>query len=169
MDTVRDVTESVTEHIPEVLRHFDAVTRDEPWIHLPADYRSGNLGEVIRLCCLLALRSPGDRELCKTLLHTAAAHGEDRLEQGLPDSFLFQELYLARESIWTYIIEHHDRRSGLVAEAILRIDMTLSLASKAALRGYHRPAFTRRGEWPRVIDDLVGEWRPPPPIEVLFG
>ncbi len=169
MDTIHGVSESITGHIPEVLGHFAIVTEQEPWIHLPRDYQTGRLGEMIRLCCLLALEAPHDLDLCRALLHSAASHGEDRLERGLPDSFLFQELYVARESIWTYIIRHHDRRSGLVAEAILRIDMTLSLASKAALRGYHRPSFVRRGDWPRVIDELVSEWRPPPPVEALFG
>jgi hypothetical protein len=169
MDTIDRVSQSITEHIPDVLSHFAAVTEQEPWIHLPRDYQSGRLGEMIRFCCLLALEAPQDRDLCRAMLHAASSHGEDRLERGLPDSFVFQELYVARESIWTYIIQHHDRRSGLVAEAILRIDMSLSLASKAALRGYHRPAFERRGTWPGVIDELVGEWRPPPPVEALWG
>jgi hypothetical protein len=169
MDTIRLVSESITEHIPDVLRHFDLVTAQEPWIHLPSDYRAGAIGEVIRLACLLALQAPGDQALCRRLLDAAARHGEDRLEQGLPDSFLFQELYLARESIWNYIVEKHDRRSGMVAEAILRIDMALSLAAKASLRGYHKPAFVRRGSWPGVVDELLSEWRPPPPVETLFG
>lgn len=122
---------------------------------------------MVSTATTLALLAPHDRELCRTLLHRAAAHGEMRLEQGLPDALLFQELYLARESLWTYIKEHDPDYGGLRSEAILRIDMALSLAAKASLRGYHRPAFEARGEWPQVIDQLLEEWAPPPSLKEL--
>jgi hypothetical protein len=165
--TFREICERVGGDVPGVLRRFEATTRQEPWIHLPEGYRSEHLGEVIALACQLALQRPQDEEVCRQLLHTAARHGESRLHQGLPDSLLFQELYLARESLWVYLREQYGRGSQLVAEAVLRVDTALSLASKAAIRGYHRPAFEARGQWPSTIDLLVGEWFPPPPLEEL--
>lgn len=168
MDAFRTISDSVTEHIPEVLQQFDTVTEQEPWINLPAGYRTNYLGGVIAMATSLALLRPGDAELCEKMLYLAAHHGETRLEQGLSDSIIFQELYLIRESLWTYIKQFHEQHSGLRAEAIVRIDMALSLAAKASLRGYHRPAFEKRGEWPKVVDRLVREWAPPPPLEDLL-
>lgn len=170
MQTFAEIAESITEHVPRVLEQFGTVTRQEPWIHLPQGYRANYLGDVISLSTTLALQSPHDEELCRQLLHRAADHGQTRLGQGLSDSVLFQELYLARESLWTYVMDQHGAEGGgLVSEAIIRIDMALSLAAKAALRGYHRPAFEERGTWPGVIDQLCGEWRPPPTLDDLVA
>lgn len=168
MNTFEKISGSITEHIPEVLQRFNVVTEQDPWIHLPADYRVNCLGEVIEMAATLALRAPGDRTLCTRMLHSAADHGQTRLKQGLPDSILFRELYMVRESLWSYMKEEHAEDSAMVAEAIVRVDTVLSLASKASLRGYHRPTFEERGTWPKVIDELVGEWNPPPPVHEIL-
>ena len=168
MRAFETICERVTEHVPQLLRRFTDVTEQEPWIHLPADYRVNFLAEVVSMATRLALRSPDDEELCRRLVHGAARHGENRLEQGLPDAIIFQELYLVREALWLHIKESSgDLESGLAAEAIVRIDMALSIASKASLRGYHRPAFEKRGDWPQMIDQLLDEWAPPPPLGEL--
>lgn len=164
MSTFHTIADRIATNVQEVLKRFDEVGEEDPWINLPGEYRVNYLSEVIALASTLALCAPDDEETCRKLVHGAAHHGETRLEQGLPDSIIFREVYLVRESVWSYIRQMDDTDTELATEAILRIDMALSLASKASLRGYHRPAFQARGSWPQAIDGLVDEWNPPPPV-----
>lgn len=165
MGTLKTTREEITEHIPEVLRQFNAATEQEPWIHLPPDYRVVFLGELMAFAADLALGDTADAELCRRMLHTAVRHGEARLSQGFPDSLIYHEYHLLRQAFRSYLREHHDAGDLLVSEAIIRVDAALSLASKGSLRGYHRSAFQERGRWPQAIEELVGEWRPLPPVE----
>lgn len=158
------IAESIAGNVPAVLERFDSVTEQDPWTHLPGDYRVNYLGEVIAMASRLALSAPDDAELCRELLRGAAHHGHTRLEHGLSDSIIFREVYLVRESIWGYIQENYPDEGETAAEAIIRIDAALSLASKASLRGYYRAAFEARGTWPQVIEQMTSEWNVPPAL-----
>ena len=158
---------TITENVPGVFRHFGVVIDREPWSLLRPDSRVGFLGELIVTAATLALRAPEDEVLCGRLVRCAARHGEERLRQGLPDSSLFQEIYMVRDSLWSFLRDEHPTELGLAAEAIIRVDMALTLAAKASIRGYHRAAFEQRGGWPSVLDELAAEWDPPPPREEL--
>jgi hypothetical protein len=133
----------------------------EPWNRFQADHRVVFLGELIAWVSDLALRAPEDEGLCRRTLQAAARHGKARRKQDLPDTLLFAELGIVRQAISTYVQEHYDGTSDPAVEALVRLDMALSLAAKAALRGYHRSIFERRRVWPQVMDDLAGEWNPP--------
>jgi len=167
MHALHGIAEDILAHLPDVVRHFEAVTQQEPWIHLPREYRSNFLSDVIALASRLAILGPSDPKLLDGMLECASRHGEQRLEQGFSDAMLFQELYLAREAVWTFLKSRHANETVLVSEAIVRIDMALSLAAKASLRGYHRPAFASQGRWPAVIHELGAEWSPPPSLTDL--
>lgn len=161
MNPIDEIRDGITEHIPEILQQFNAATEVEPWTRLRTDHRVVYLGELIALASDLALRAPGDEALCRRMLQTAARHGEARREQNLPDTLLLSEFGILRQVISNYLKAHHDPTSHFGTEVLIRLDTALSLAAKAALRGYHRPTFERRGAWPRVRNDLVGEWKPP--------
>lgn len=161
MNAIEEIRYTLTEHIPEILQRFNAGTEAEPWTRLPPDHRVVFLGELIALVSDLALQDPADEELCRTMLRTAARHGEARREQAIPDTLLLAEFGILREVIASHLQTHHGHTGRSATEALIRLDMALSLAARSALRGYHRPGFEERGAWPRVRNDLVHEWRPP--------
>jgi len=165
MHVFNELQEGIAGSAREILGHLDEVTEEDPWIHLPRDYSINHLADVVEPMTTLALTRSGDRELCRRMLHIAAAHGEKRLEQGYPDSLIFQEFPMLRQSIWRYIRRFHDDNTGAHAfEAMVRIDAALALATKASLRGFHRPTFEARGRWPDTIDELATEWKALPQL-----
>jgi hypothetical protein len=169
MTDFRRISKEICGSIPAILQTFHEVTEQEPWAHLPADYRANLLGDIVARAAVLALDRPEDDALCRDLLDRGAEHGESRLEDGFPDSVIFQEIYLVREALWVWMRDRFADASEVASEAVVRVDLALSLAAKASLRGYHRPAFEKRGDWPGTIHRLATEWMPPPPIGDLYA
>jgi hypothetical protein len=69
MPVFQRICTGIHEHTGEILRHFESITQDEPWIHLPADYRANFLHELIPLAADLALVAPRTRsfaDACST-------------------------------------------------------------------------------------------------------
>lgn len=165
MEPFTEIHEAITSDVPEILRQFDSLTEEEPWIMLPREYRTDELGRLLARAADLSLVSPGDPDFCLRMLQSGAQHGEQRLKQGFSELLLFQEHHLLWQSTWIYV---QRRFSGarLAMNAVMRIDTALALASKASLRGYHRPLYEELGRWPEIIDRLAGEWRPPVPPAV---
>lgn len=165
MEPFREIHESITSNVPEILRQFDSLTGEEPWIMLPREYRTDELGQVLARAADLSLESPGDPEACLRMLRSAAQHGEQRLKQGFSELLLFQEHHLLWQSTWNYV-QHRFSGTRIAMNAVMRIDTALALASKASLRGYHRPMYEELGRWPEIVDKLASEWRPPAPPEL---
>lgn len=165
MATFQKIAREVKENAPQILALFDEVTQEEPWIHLPQGYKTETLAGIIRHVVDLSLLDPGNPERCRTLLYTGAHHGRTRQTQAFSDTFLLQEMYLLRQSIWAFVRRCDAAHTPLTFEAILRIDMALSLTTKAALRGYHHDHFESRGQWPGTLEDLTSDWRAPPPVQ----
>jgi hypothetical protein len=164
VNPVTDLSEIIENQLTALLLISGAAGEHEQLFRSPVLARSSRLRELIRLSCVLALRSPGDEAVRKDLVHAAVLHGEALFEGGYPDSYLFEELYRGRSAIWSHLVQQHGKTVRVIAEAMLRIDITLSLASQASLRGYHRTAFEQRGTWPHVIEELTNAWNPPPAL-----
>ena len=163
LDVLGEIREGVVNNVETILSHFRAATQEDPWIRLPQEYHANNLHTVVVAVAELALRpSEGAPERCRSMLHAAAEHGEERLREGFDDSLLFRELYLLRTAIWHYVHQHPAGSSAEGFEAILRIDGALTLAVRASVRGFHRPTYETRGEWPHVIDGMECEWNARP-------
>lgn len=165
MGVFREVREGIRENAESILSHFYELTEEEPWVKLPRDFRVDALPELTVAVADLALGRTQGEALCRRVLEVGVSHGEHRLKRGFPESLLFHEHYLLRKAIWRYIREHHQRDAKLIGEAIVRIDSALSLAVRASLRGFHRPAFEHLGRWDAAIDDLRNEWQELPPVE----
>ena len=159
-----EIRSGIHEHVPQLLREFADSTEDEPWIHLPADFKTDDLDSVLRHVADLALGDADDTAVtCRKVIDEGARHGELRLRHGFPDALVFQEYYILRNLIWTYIRQHHQDQNGKLAfEAIVRVDAAVTLATKASIRGFHRPAFEELGRWPECLVALEDEWQPLP-------
>ncbi|MDR0786466.1 MAG: hypothetical protein LBG44_01130 [Gemmatimonadota bacterium] len=161
MSTFRDVSAVVCGRVPRLVQRLDRLSHTEPWSLLTEEERTNALPEVAGRACLLALGISASQDECALLLECAAHHGFIRRGQGLVESTLFDELAFVREAIWTDIQRRFGGESRITAEVILRIDMALTLASQASLRGYFREEFDERGLWPRVLAELEAVWAPP--------
>lgn len=156
---LEEIRTAIHDDVGEILRHFESATFQEPWIHLPADFRLDHLGELAMRIADLALGEDDEDETdrCRKLVQAAAAHGEQRLRDGFQESLLFHEHYLMLNSLWDFL------QSRLPPEiaftAIIRIDAAITHAARASIRGFHRVAYEDQGEWPECIEALVGRWQ----------
>lgn len=161
MSTFHDVSTIVCSRVPQLIHDIDKFSLIEPWSRLASEARTNSLPEVAENACALALRGGRDRLRCERLLESAAHHGFTRRHQGLPESIIFDEIAFVREAIWADIQSRFGRENRVTAEIILRIDMALTLASQASLRGYFRDEFEERGIWPGALAELEAAWHPP--------
>lgn len=165
MADFHQLLDGIRQNVPEIVEDWTKVCGEEPWMHLPGDLRTDELPVLVRSVAEVALRGAFDEHVCREKLYAAARHGERRHAQGFQESVLFREFYLLRQAIWRYLMEHHHGATGEAFEAILRMDFAVSLAAKAAIRGYYRAVYERKGRWPAVIDEMVDEWTIPAPAD----
>ena len=141
------------EHAGEILRLWGKVL-SEPPLRLPADHDPGNLPEVVYDLIEVSLLRPHDLSAHEEKIAAAVQHGERRRRDGSPESILFEEFAALREAIRRYLetcaVPRWKRR-----EAVMRLDMALSVAELAAIRGYHRAAFEKAGLWESLVTQLA--------------
>ena len=159
MSDLQTIAKSLEEHPDEVLGEWHKLTRQEPWLALPEVASLNHLPEVIRGLAAAALVAPGDREALAEKIWAAAQHGQDRLEQGFPEHLIHTEYHLLRRSLWRFIERNHGQ-SLQHYEAIARLDAATTLATAAALLGYHRAALEKRGDWPAAVERLIADRQP---------
>lgn len=149
--------EELKAHLADVLVEWHAITGEQPWLSMPADARIDHLPELIRELSDAALGNPGDPGARRRALDASVAHGQDRRLHDFPDRLLLTEYYLLREALWRYI-----RRIAPFEEAgpaIMRIDSAITIASRAALYGYHARELEEVGHpLPDLIAGLVEQW-----------
>jgi hypothetical protein len=141
------------QHTPEILRLWAEVL-SEPPLRLPPGHDPGELPEVIYDLIEVSLLRPHDRSAHEAKIADAVRHGERRKQEGAGESFIFEEFAALREAIRRYLescpVPKWKRR-----EALMRLDMALSVAELAAIRGYYRPAFERAGLWDTLLAQLA--------------
>lgn len=129
-----------------ILAEWEAVSRDEPWHVHPESYGIDSLHEVVRGVLDVALGDGGDKDASARLVRAAAAHGDQRRVQATGDEALLREYHALRASLWRYL-----RRVPMPASeeltAISRVDAVITVATTAALRGYHRSDMQPIPEW----------------------
>ena len=129
-----------------ILAEWEAVSHEEPWHVHPERYGLDSLNETVRAVLDVALGDGGDKEASERLIRAAAAHGDQRRVQATGDEALLREYYALRASLWLYL-----RRVPMPAAealtAIARVDMVITVATTAALRGYHRSDMQPSPDW----------------------
>jgi hypothetical protein len=129
-----------------VLAEWEAVSREEPWHIQPQRYGPDSLHETIRAVLDVALGDGGDKAASERLVRSAAAHGDQRRVQGVGDDALLREYHALRAALWRYL-RRAPIRSSEALTAILRVDVVITVATTAALRGYHRSDMPPTPEW----------------------
>lgn len=157
MRTFPTISNSITGNLGEVLEEWRVAKQDEPWVQVPDGPGLHSLGEVVRYVAQVALERPDDPEARRQKVYAAAKHGQQRRNEGWSEALLFQEYALLRRAVWRFI----QRRHGATDEtfqAIGQIDVALTLATVAALRGFYQDLFVERGDWSEVLERLVDDW-----------
>jgi hypothetical protein len=137
--------------LAEVLREWVELTQETPWHVEPDRFGLDAVNEVVRAILDVAMATTGDYAAHERLVRAAIAHGDQRRAQGRRDDAVLREYQALRESMWRFL-----ERSGATPEeslpAILRVDVAISVATTAALRGYHRADAEPASLWePRLL------------------
>ncbi len=129
-----------------VLAEWEAVSREEPWHVHPERYGVDSLHEVVRAVLDVTLGGGGDKEASERLVRAAAAHGDQRRVQGVGDEVLLREYHALRAALWRYL-RRVPTPEGEALTAISRVDVVITVATTAALRGYHRSDMPASSDW----------------------
>jgi hypothetical protein len=129
-----------------ILAEWEAVSREEPWHVHPERYGLDSLNEAVRAVLDVALGDGGDKEASERLIRAAAAHGDQRRVQGTGDEALLREYHALRASLWRYL-RRIPMAEAEALTAIARVDMVITVATTAALRGYHRSDMQPSPDW----------------------
>ena len=155
----------------EVIELWEQASHQQPWLLLPEHDRVDHIPEVLQYVADAVLCEQPTRAGLLKLAEVAAKHGEDRVTQGMPDILVLNEYHLLRDAIWAFFRRlAHTRlelgeqaagagapRPGTAAEAILRVDTALTVATRASLLGYHRAHLERNGRWEGAMERLVDD------------
>jgi hypothetical protein len=134
------------DHLAPILAEWVAVTREEPWHVHPERYGVDSLHEAVRAVLDVALGDGNDKQASERLVRAAAAHGDQRRVQATGDEALLREYHALRASLWRYL-RRVSMPAGEALTAIARVDLVITVATTAALRGYHRSDMPASPEW----------------------
>ena len=142
--------------VHEVIGLWEGAAKREPWILLPQQDRTDSLPECLERLADAALTEPPKRSALLALATSAAEHGKHRSDMGMPDTLVLSEYYLLRNALWSYLSLKGMTQDD-VMPALNRIDVALTLATRASMLGYHREQLEKTGTWKGTLEGLVDE------------
>jgi hypothetical protein len=151
---LQELRDDLKARVDEILRDWERIFVEEPWMSLPATHRLDALPDVTRAMCDAALSlDPSRTDAWRQYVLAASEHGEMRRRQGFDKELLFTEHYLLRHAMSGYVLRI---RPALAGAAVLRLDAAVTIGTRASLLGFHRSEFEARGRWPAVLEELWG-------------
>jgi hypothetical protein len=152
---MRQLGVELTEHAPDILR-LAAEAFAETALWRPPAHSFEPLAEVVVDLMDASLLHPHDLAAHERKIAAAVCYGERRRAEGLTQQFIFGEFGAIREGIHRYLARCTAARH-VVRDARMRLEMAVSVAELAAIRGFHRDSFERAGLWPSLTADLARE------------
>jgi hypothetical protein len=159
---MRAICDELKGQTAKLILLWEQAVEQEPWV-LPAKHaRSDFVPDLISAIADTMLCAPPTRPSVLALADVAARHATARAAEGADHSRVVLEYYLLRNAVWSYFREGDDgAREEL--QAILFVDVAISMATRAALLGYYRGQLEAEGRWDGALDRLVDEaplmWR----------
>lgn len=150
---MKQLGEELREHAGEIQRLWAEVLREPP-LRLPPEHGLGELAQIIYDLIEVSILLPHDRGAHEKKIAAAIAHGERRRASGGEERIIFEEFAALREAIRRYLATCQVPR-WKHREALIRMDMAISVAELAAIRGFHREAFERAGLWESLTRHLA--------------
>lgn len=145
----------IMEHAPDILRVASEVLAELT----PAQQKAHDfepLAQVIVDLADASLLHPNDLAAHERKVAAAIRYGEQRRTEGVTEQFIFAEFAALREALRRYLARC-GRPRPTVREARIRLDMAVSVAELAAIRGFHRAEFERAGLWASLAGRLAHE------------
>ena len=139
-----------------MVEYWERAVAAEPWI-LPRQLAKPDfVPDLVAAIAEATVCLPPTRASVLALAETAARHAAGRAAEGADHARVVIEYYFLRNAIWAYFGERQ-RDAGEDLQAIVYVDIAVSVATRAALLGYYRREFEAQGEWPEALDRLVDE------------
>jgi hypothetical protein len=151
---MKQICEDLKAHIAEVVRLFERLADERPWLELPEENRVDHLPELIVGLVEASLCDPFDFDAHRKKVAAAAVHGRQRFLDGCPHHLLFEEYDLLREAIWRYMRQKFGW-SDRTTEAIMRVDAATTLATRGSLWGYHSVEYGEQEDVEAAIDRIA--------------
>lgn len=151
-----EICRAIRRDTADIMERWLDAAEEEPWFSTPRSAMVDELPHVIRRLADVALRHPADEALHRENVMAAARHGEERREQGLDTEAIFREYHFLRVALWRYLQELVDDEHTRI-RAITRVDLAISIASRASLYGHHRKELEEAGDWPDRVEHLALE------------
>jgi len=129
-----------------ILEEWEQLSQEEPWHIHPERYGLDSLHETIRAVLDVALGDGGDKAATERLVRAAATHGDQRRVQGVGDDAVLREYHALRATLWRYL-SRAPMPSTEALTAIFRVDVVITIATTAALRGFHRSDMPPTPDW----------------------
>ena len=150
---MRQLGLDLKEHAPTILRLWQEVLTEPP-LRLPPGHDPGELPTIIQDLIEVSILRPHEVQAHEAKIRDAVRHGERRRMDGAPETLIFEEFAALREAIRRYLelceVPKWKRR-----EALMRLDMALSVTEQASIRGYYRDAFEKAKLWDNMINQLA--------------
>ncbi len=136
------------------MRDWDAIAASAAWLDVPQPMDEDGLSDLIRLLAEAARdRERGEEGASKALIRAALIHGRERRGNGFSEDLLFREYHLLRRGLWERLREVGPRDA---ADAILRIDAEITMATAASLHGFHTEGTPTVDE--ELVEQLASRW-----------
>jgi hypothetical protein len=150
---MRQLGFDLKEHVPAILAIWQQVLTEPP-LRLPREHDPGDLPAIVQDLIEVSLLRPHDIGAHEAKIRDAVAHGEKRKKSGASEALIFEEFAALREAIRRYLetcpVPKWKRR-----EALMRLDMALSVTEQGSIRGYYREAFEKANLWDNVVAQLA--------------
>lgn len=156
--SMEEICEAIHRDTDQIIARWLEAAEQEPWFAMPQEKMIDELPDLIRRLADVALRTPGDQELHRQKVMAATRHGEERRNQGIDTEVIFREYHFLRVSLWRFLQDLLDDEEVRL-RAITRVDMAISVASRASLYGHHRPELEEAGDWRERVEHLAAESR----------
>lgn len=148
--------EDLQGHAHEIVAEWNRLARNQPRLgDLPTSYLWDSLPRAVSGILGATLCAPRDRAMQRELVEAALEHGQDRRASDIPPDMVFTEYALLHEAVWHHIQRVEEPKQQL--DTILKVDIGISLATRASLTGYHHAELAANGSWAAVVDHLVEE------------
>ena len=155
---MKAICQDIKSHVSAVLVEWETLVREQLWFSLPAEHRIDGLPDVVVGLVEASLCNPSDEQSHRQKIEAAAAHGQHRREQSIPEHLILTEYHLLRQALWHYLLGKFGS-SNRATDAILRIDTAITLATNASMWGYHREEIEAMGKWEEGVERMTASSR----------
>jgi hypothetical protein len=141
------------QHAADLHQVWLAVLREPPF-RLPPGHDLDALPGVLYDLIEVSLLRPHDIGAHELKVAAALNHGEKCRRRGYEEQIVYEEFAALREAIRRYV-GTCDTPRATAREALIRLDMAISVAEQAAIRGYHRDMYVQLGKWEGIVSQLA--------------